>query len=288
MSNRRSASHARGFTLIELLAVIAIIGILAAIVVPNVAGFIRRSQIAAAVSDIKNAETALIGVLSDTGRSSFRDLLNQGRRGQLDTWSGQIGAGNFNAVRAASNFYGEFFYELLRQGRNSDFIAANVDPTIRQKLAPSYIDLGNDPWGNRYQFWMGPLRKGPMILRSYRVRTDITIIPDDPDFTSANAYVYNQARRDEAQLELPGQPKKDNVSLPDEYTDMFGNIQAYGFPAPKDEPVYIWSVGNNLTNDAHLLFQMQQLVDQDAPEFLGGGDDPNSWDNAAGWDNAPR
>jgi hypothetical protein len=69
---------------------------------------------------------------------------------------------------------------------------------------------------------------------------------------------------------------------------MFPNISAYGFPAPRDIEVYMWSSGPNQKNDAHLLLQLNQGVDQSDPVFLGGGDDPNSWDNEAGWENAPK
>ena len=65
----------RGFTLVELLVVIAIIGILASIVVPNVPKFIRKAKYADAVSEIEGIDLALVGILSDTGRSSFKEFL---------------------------------------------------------------------------------------------------------------------------------------------------------------------------------------------------------------------
>ena len=51
-------SNHRGFTLIELMIVIAIIGILAAIAIPQFTAYRNRSYNAAAQSDIRNAATA--------------------------------------------------------------------------------------------------------------------------------------------------------------------------------------------------------------------------------------
>jgi type IV pilus assembly protein PilA len=48
----------RGFTLIELMVVTGIIGILAAIAIPNFSAYRQRSYNAAAISDVRNAATA--------------------------------------------------------------------------------------------------------------------------------------------------------------------------------------------------------------------------------------
>ena len=55
----------KGFTLIELLIVVAIIGILAAIAIPQFASYRQKAYNSASTSDLKNIKTGLESFMAD-------------------------------------------------------------------------------------------------------------------------------------------------------------------------------------------------------------------------------
>jgi len=83
-SEHRNRHHA-GFSLLELMMVIAIIGTLAAIAIPNYLEYREKARIAAAVSDIRAIETKIANFTLDNGRLPA-SLAEIGLGGFLDPW----------------------------------------------------------------------------------------------------------------------------------------------------------------------------------------------------------
>jgi type IV pilus assembly protein PilA len=61
----------KGFTLIELLIVVAIIGILAAIAIPQFSSYRAKAYNSAAQSDLKNTKTALEAFFADNQKYPY-------------------------------------------------------------------------------------------------------------------------------------------------------------------------------------------------------------------------
>jgi general secretion pathway protein G len=102
---------ARGFTLIEIMVVVVIIGLLAAVILPNIFSNLSKAQITKAKSDIQAIEGGLTMYKLDNYKYPSTDL-------------------GLNALVQRPN-----------------------DPTVRNWREGGYLKrVGNDPWGNPYQY----------------------------------------------------------------------------------------------------------------------------------------
>ena len=125
---RQLATHREsGFTLIELLVVVAIIGILAAIAIPQFAAYRKRGYEGALKSDLKNAATAQEAYFAEN-RVYKQGALSSG------TPSGYSQSADINALNAA---VGLNTFQLTATHTNCVGISWSYDNTTGVTTGPA-------------------------------------------------------------------------------------------------------------------------------------------------------
>lgn len=123
----RSFGRSRGFTLIEIMVVVVILGILGALIVPNIIGRPDEARVTAAKSDIQAVSNALELYRLDNGHYPSTD---QGLEALVNEPSGYPEPRNWDPEGYLKNVpvdpWGEP-YMYINEGRNYDIYSFGAD-----------------------------------------------------------------------------------------------------------------------------------------------------------------
>ena len=123
---RLSKRGEKGFTLIELLIVVAILGVLAAVVIPNVGRFIGRGKTEAAATELANVQSAVVSMMVDQNLTS---LANPSTNSTNNMQLFPDASGNYTLY----HFNHNATINYVAQNQTSKYYVVDAQGTVQQR-----------------------------------------------------------------------------------------------------------------------------------------------------------
>jgi len=119
----------KGFTLIELLIVVAILGVLAAVVIPNVGRFIGRGETEAGETELSNVQSAVVAMMVDNSLSTLPTAVNVTATNNMSQFPDTSSLANKGADANGTNFSASdgtgfvlYQHDIIADGANTSLV----------------------------------------------------------------------------------------------------------------------------------------------------------------------
>jgi general secretion pathway protein G len=163
--------HEMGFTIVELLIVIAIIGIIAAIAVPNLLMSLQRAKMNRTWADFRAISTAIGVYMLD---NNFYPIATRGRaRPRLEVLTPAILPQKYYNGPLKDSWGTDIYYSSDQNGQNYRLVSFGKDGS-RTSYNPATARRWEDPW----RFRSSTCRRIPYenILRIIREGCDLIVV----------------------------------------------------------------------------------------------------------------
>ncbi len=134
----------KGFTLIELLIVVAILGVLAAVVIPNVGRFIGKGETEAKKTELANIQSAVLAMMTDNNMSILPTpvLLSTKDMGAFpDTSALGVGLKDKDVLGATYTAPDKAGFYLFQHDRVANSVSGNLTNYVATQYTAYYYDV---------------------------------------------------------------------------------------------------------------------------------------------------